>query len=78
MTDELHHAPGALGNGFTLCGFAYEGNPGEGEQLPPIVVRPGGRVTCPQCKAVIDHCRREFTSTNVAAMYQRRPTGPRT
>ncbi len=71
MTDEPHRAPGALGNGYTLCGVALEGNPGEADQPPPIVAARGRPISCPQCVSVIRHCREEFQSAAINAIRRR-------
>lgn len=71
LVDEAQHAPGALGGGYTLCGVAFEGNPGEADQPPPIVSPPGRPITCGQCVAIISHCRDNFQSQKIRGMYRR-------
>lgn len=69
--DEYHHAPGALGNGHTLCGLAFEGECREGGEPPPIVPPPGRAITCPQCVAIISHCRDKFQPEKIRGMFRR-------
>lgn len=69
------HSPGALGNGYTLCGYALEGNPGEPEAEPPKMAGNGERITCEQCNKVIAFCRERFQCTVAATMYRRRAGG---
>jgi hypothetical protein len=74
MTDEVHHAPGAIAD-FTLCGFAYEGECGSprgnhNPDPPPIVARPGRPITCGQCLQIIRHCRDKFQSEKIRGMYR--------
>lgn len=72
--EEHHHAPGAIEADRTLCGVAFEGNPGDPDSPPPIVSMPGRAITCPQCIAIISHCRDKFQSEKIRGMYRRAAT----
>lgn len=54
--DGTIHADGADGQGSTLCGRALEGDGDSTEQELKEVHR--GRVNCPHCVAIVNHCKR--------------------
>ncbi len=47
------HVDGAVGNGATLCGYAYEGTTGYGG----VVEVTRGRINCRTCKSIIFLCK---------------------
>jgi len=47
------HANGPLSDEYTLCGDALEGVNGD-----DIAYEYAGRVSCPTCIAIIEHCRK--------------------
>lgn len=51
------HARDALGDGRTLCGYAYEGNPGEAGENG-VVEAERGTVECKTCLRIIRYCKR--------------------
>lgn len=51
------HARDALGDGRTLCGYAYEGNPGEADE-GGVRERKRGKVECGTCLRIIRYCKR--------------------
>ena len=68
---DAHHAPGAIEADRTLCGVAFEGDPGDPDSPPPIVAARGRPISCPQCVAIIRHCREEFQSAAINAIRRR-------
>lgn len=56
------HASCAHGDNLTLCGLAEEGacmdDCETGDDEPPVFARPGEKITCLDCRSIIDHCRR--------------------
>ena len=47
------HATGADGSGHALCGLTVDDDP-EIIRHSEIV---SGKITCPQCRAIINHCK---------------------
>jgi hypothetical protein len=70
-----YHAPGADGQGRTLCGEALEGEApkdgGPGDEIPAVALK-GGRVDCAACCQIIRHCRENFSDARIHAMFKRR------
>jgi hypothetical protein len=60
--ETLLHGEGFDGSGYTLCGFAEEGNPGEAGEDAPVLAKPRQTITCPKCQQLIAHVLRAFTS----------------
>jgi hypothetical protein len=59
----VKHAPGSLGNDYTLCGLAHEAAEDAvviGETEPVVIACAGEYVTCPDCQRVVDHCKGNF------------------
>lgn len=48
------HLSGALGADYTLCGLSLDGDP---ETVGDTEFVDASTVTCPDCAAVIAHCR---------------------
>lgn len=59
----LLHGEGFDGSGYTLCGFAEEGNPGEAGEDAPTIATPRQTITCTKCQQLIAHVFRSFTVT---------------
>ncbi len=45
-----------LADGRTLCGYAFEGNPGD-DDAPPVTVVERGKINCMACLNIIWHCQ---------------------
>lgn len=64
MFDSIH-APGDMGNDYTLCGYANEGNPGDAESPPPVIAKVGDVITCKDCVRLILYCQTQFTKQSM-------------
>lgn len=53
-----HHAADALGDGRTLCGYAYEGSCIKSEGDHGVTESPRGKVDCETCLRIIRYCKR--------------------
>jgi hypothetical protein len=50
------HVDAAHGNGYTLCGYAYEGSCVRGENDSGVEPVSRGKINCVDCLRIIWHC----------------------
>jgi hypothetical protein len=50
------HISDAFNDGRTLCGYAYEGNPGDDTEFGVAIVA-RGKVDCGSCLQIIRYCK---------------------
>ena len=67
-TPLIIHCDGADGAGYTLCGYATEGETGN-EPLTEVAAQ----INCERCIAVLDFCRRVRPSEVCSPFQRRRP-----